>query len=681
MDPGVADAESWPSHLRLPVTDQFLHLDPDDDADVINHQAATAPHQWILVGPSAVTGTFYLFQAGAVADTMIESVIAATPPTLLVDAADDWMAAMIEHAAELQAGTLHAVVTERGRPRLVAATPARPRYEHRPETEAPPPRPGSAARFDSARPLPRWLDGAESQGPTYTVTTDADTADPVTADDEPTTLLQYLRASTASEVGVGKEDELRVDLSASALAPQGGNDALATAMAEVGGDLTLLASATGGAVLIDDGVVPVQAQPEGGSISRTFAYRATMPGIGRLTVELRQSATLLATVTLAVVATAGPDPDSPPATGSATADVAGPAWSGSLLGIHLDGDQHLNYRLNIPAGGLWTNERAPVPDPGYATRLLKEFEQIRGTRLPNQGHLQAELLNLGRLITDLLPTGTRSYLWEHRDDIYGLELQTSSATWPWELCCVISGANDLPADRVFLAERGMIRTLGEHHHPDIIAHGFDRFVVAPGYANLPGMALRAPVDEAAMLEADFGFAPGPTGLAQLTGMVNSGGFSALHFAGHSMLSGATRMPMLVLDNSTLDRANNTVKGGLSPRHLLPGVMKPDAPLVFLNACTTGGQYGPSPQQTAPQGLPHEFMRAGAGAVIGTLWEVEDDPAAEFARRFYTAFFDQAATLSQAAAAARLAAQEAATGWSPSPLAYTVYGRPTARAAT
>ena len=57
------------------------------------------------------------------------------------------------------------------------------------------------------------------------------------------------------------------------------------------------------------------------------------------------------------------------------------------------------------------------------------------------------------------------------------------------------------------------------------------------------------------------------------------------------------------------------------------------PLVFLNACRTDGQ---APLYTTVEGWAASFLRAGAGAFIGSLWEVVDTSAATYAQQFYQA---------------------------------------------
>ena len=99
------------------------------------------------------------------------------------------------------------------------------------------------------------------------------------------------------------------------------------------------------------------------------------------------------------------------------------------------------------------------------------------------------------------------------------------------------------------------------------------------------------------------------------------------------------------------------------------------PLVFLNACRTDGQ---APLYTTVEGWAASFLRAGAGAFIGSLWEVVDSSAATYAQQFYQAAL-AGHTLGEAARQARDAIRDNPAD--PTWLAYTLYGDPAATVST
>jgi len=95
------------------------------------------------------------------------------------------------------------------------------------------------------------------------------------------------------------------------------------------------------------------------------------------------------------------------------------------------------------------------------------------------------------------------------------------------------------------------------------------------------------------------------------------------------------------------------------------------PLVFLNACQAG-RLGY--KLTGIGGFAQAFLRAGAGAFVGTLWSVGDEPAFTFGKAFYDALLT-GKSISETTTLARDAARTAGDAtW----LAYAVYAHPHAR---
>ncbi len=82
----------------------------------------------------------------------------------------------------------------------------------------------------------------------------------------------------------------------------------------------------------------------------------------------------------------------------------------------------------------------------------------------------------------------------------------------------------------------------------------------------------------------------------------------------------------------------------------------------------------APSYTELSGWARAFVNAGAGAFVGSLWEVRDGSATQFAQHFYQSLLG-GSTLGDAMTAARKAIQtdDADPTW----LAYTLYGNPTA----
>ncbi|NUL02540.1 CHAT domain-containing protein [Streptomyces lunaelactis] len=92
--------------------------------------------------------------------------------------------------------------------------------------------------------------------------------------------------------------------------------------------------------------------------------------------------------------------------------------------------------------------------------------------------------------------------------------------------------------------------------------------------------------------------------------------------------------------------------------------------MFFNACRPAGEidwFGES------LGWAPQFLQAGAGAFIGTLWAVRSESALEFADAFYDSLIAEELSLGEAS----LAARQAISGQhgDPSWLTYAVYGSP------
>ncbi len=104
------------------------------------------------------------------------------------------------------------------------------------------------------------------------------------------------------------------------------------------------------------------------------------------------------------------------------------------------------------------------------------------------------------------------------------------------------------------------------------------------------------------------------------------------------------------------------------------------PLVFLNACQSG-ETGFALTQLG--GWAQRFLDAGASAFIGSLWEINDQLAAQFAREFYNRLWGineqrgKPQPLGQAFHEARLVIK-ACDPANPTWLAYVLYGDPLGR---
>ncbi|MEU7867261.1 CHAT domain-containing protein [Dactylosporangium sp. NPDC049140] len=115
---------------------------------------------------------------------------------------------------------------------------------------------------------------------------------------------------------------------------------------------------------------------------------------------------------------------------------------------------------------------------------------------------------------------------------------------------------------------------------------------------------------------------------------------------------------------------------LTLRELLDGQLLRDARLVVASACQTAiSNVLRLPDEAL--GLPAGFLRAGAAAVVGTLWPVADLPTALLMHRFYTHLLGAAGTAPLRPAAALRAAQHWLIRLSTAELAALLIGAPPA----
>jgi tetratricopeptide (TPR) repeat protein len=99
------------------------------------------------------------------------------------------------------------------------------------------------------------------------------------------------------------------------------------------------------------------------------------------------------------------------------------------------------------------------------------------------------------------------------------------------------------------------------------------------------------------------------------------GHDVLHVACHGDVNAKVRAGYLELAG-----------GRMYPWHLMSGLPVPGA--VVLNACLTGTTQAFEPTSDEAFGLHTAFLTAGAGWVVGGLWEVNDWSAQHFTRAFY-----------------------------------------------
>ena len=303
------------------------------------------------------------------------------------------------------------------------------------------------------------------------------------------------------------------------------------------------------------------------------------------------------------------------------------------------------------------------PLPQAVEALVQQFNVLARGQSPWDAATTLDLLrNHGIILWDeLVPEALKELFWEIRDRVSKLTIVSAGDPMPWELLYP-RGEGD--RDAGFLVDQFPVaRWLFDvRQEPAATLQARPAALVLGG-----GNGLGAAADDEARAIEDA-LAPAVPDhvhdLPTLLAMLDAGGARLLHFVGHNAFDAQSPV------------TSRYLLGGqpFEPAFLASraGRLRAAAPLVFMNACRTDGQ---APQYTVVDGWAQRFLTAGAGAFVGSLWEVRNASAATYAKTFYAAALG-GRTLGEAAREARNAIRD--VGGDPTWLAYSFYGDPSAR---
>jgi hypothetical protein len=481
-------------------------------------------------------------------------------------------------------------------------------------------------------------------------------------------------AALAVAVDYPKTVELQQSLSLliSLTSDVSGPDAIPVA-AEIGQTIDVVVSPLDGFVVVGAADTQLLVTAEADPLPHQIKLRATKRGRGQIRVYAFHAGAPLGALTIS------PEVIAERASGERTtarATVAEPRPSEADLQLLIfeekgeRGEPVLKYKLTAKDPDLKLNLKAFGPVTldmsvgTYFTDLYREIEDLPLETEPERAIATERLHALGsRLFTDLMPADLQTLLWGLQDRIDTVWVQSDEPWVPWELCRLVGTKDDRIVEGPFFCE----------------AFKLTRWI--PGVARAAGLkmsrvGLVAPPDtdlDAAKAEAAMvrGLAAGgravvdvPAEYVAVRNALAEGAFDAIHFTGHGSFP----------DNSNPAKAEIELADGQKLRPTdISGVVANlgrTTPLVFFNACEVGRQ---GRGLTGVGGWASALLGAGAGAFVGTHWDVTDDLAAEFAKRFYNGLLsgDSVAT---AALDARLSIKE---GGDPTWLAYAVFADPLA----
>jgi hypothetical protein len=273
--------------------------------------------------------------------------------------------------------------------------------------------------------------------------------------------------------------------------------------------------------------------------------------------------------------------------------------------------------------------------------------------------VRKRLRSLGTTLwADVVPDAVREQFWEQRDRIRLFTIASDIDTVPWELLYPV----DLDNENGFLVEQFPVirRVYGQGRARTLRLDRGAGFIVPP---KSPANAMDEVAAIRGILPAGVAHRGTEVGLAAVLELLDAVP-SVLHFAGHNAFTDET--------GSLISLAGGPLRPGDISYAKQKRAFEAVSPLVFLNGCRTAGEI---PGFTQMNGWAQEFMGAGAGAFIGSLWAVRSSSARMFAEEFYRALVRGRQPLGAASLQARkaIAADEGDPTW----LAYTVYGNPSA----
>jgi hypothetical protein len=328
-------------------------------------------------------------------------------------------------------------------------------------------------------------------------------------------------------------------------------------------------------------------------------------------------------------------------------------------------DKQYRFRfLSDEPDPLEVSERLMGRPEKVVQNLVEELSRLAAHKSEYKGEAQTvRLRNLGISLWRSVPALVAARFWEQRDRnlISAFTVLSNSDAVPWELMYPLNDGHD---ERFLVEQVPVLRRVDGQSRVRHLGLARAAFVVpprSPTHARHEVAKVRARLGKQVSVgDKDI------DGYVQLNELMNAPP-SLLHFSCHNLYSEETGSRISLRDGSfrpdDLDRA------------VLLRTFETGSPLVFLNACRTAGEVK---GLTRPTSWARQFMAAGAGAFVGSLWDVRSAAAADFADSFYDGLITKRLRLGDAALQARRAAAAATRDGDPTWLAYTVYGSPTAR---
>ena len=489
---------------------------------------------------------------------------------------------------------------------------------------------------------------------------------PVTRSEEPShhreseVAPRYLTASTQAQAKVGEIFALIVKIATDALPTS--RSFASTPMPEMAGNITINVHGTG-IEFVDGSMRSIEVPQNGDSSPVMFTLKTTKPGVHRIEITAWNSSAHIAGLSLWIGVEAGVMNG---ADEQSAMDMRDPEDGEYTLEIIYDSERN-RYRFQLRGESVgvlkpvYTEPLVGTLQTQYQSLLNGLNDQARNLRGLSPVLQRYWLRGLGTLMGEhLVPKEMRRTLWEIRDQIRRLNILCDGDPMPWELLYIPSPSG---GDGVFLTEGAGVARWRYGPPPPTRIRALNPHLVHPkGSPPATGREIER-------LRTLFPNAPTVRDLEGLMELLIRGDFGLLHFASHHHLhadhAGTSFVPF---GSSRFD----LIYMGNIPH----GQYRSTSPLVFMNACTSAGK---APLFTEMSSWADRYLISGAGTFVGSLWEVRDESALEFAFAFYKRL-QLGGTLGEAMKDGRDIIGAHAPG-DPTRLAYSLYGNPLARLET
>lgn len=464
---------------------------------------------------------------------------------------------------------------------------------------------------------------------------------------------RFLVAALPGRAPVDAEISLIVRISMTA--PHSSTAAAPLRVPAGGQPVSILAQAPAGLVPVTALEQQVVVPSDRDSDPLRFAFRAQVPGLHRVRVLAFAGGTFLAELETEVsVEPGGPLVDTEPV--AVTVDSVAARRGDVTLQVRSDGENTFfqllsdTYLFEPVLVESLAGERPAAVERTIAT--LRQLATGQGPYGPDLARRWMQETGIG-LWAEMVPAVIKDQFWQLREQITSFTIATTQDVIPWELLYPLRPGSD---DGFMIEQFPVLRRVFGQQRSR-------RMRIAPCTYVL---SERSPVNarqEIDALAAVIGSAGVVDDLGGLLDKLDASDCGPLHFACHNSFSTDAGSAIAMNGGPFVPALLNSA----TIRHSLAATR----PLIFLNACRTAGTVTEYHRMT---GWAQQFMAAGAGAFVGTLWPVRSDSASMFAQSFYR-FLRDGEPLGRAALRARRSAVR--DGPDPTWLAYTVYGDPQA----